>query len=612
MKLPEFLISLFDLVESVQTSIGDFLWGLFLFVHLRIFEPLFEAGGDSWIYFTSVYILLWSAALRFSKLLPGQKAWQLTLIRSMLCKPFVYLSPVIWFAWFVLAFSFSGSRLDENFFNSLTHYLTEQDESFAIGGVLGTVAGLIVTLMIGRYVEPLLDSWLNRLTKKSTQDQKLFDVREVEHDLPKPVAFDPYLFFGKARKLNALFFGKNAKNKSIFIPREEWLNSNILLLGPTRRGKGVQACMVLAQCMFFEKPDIVVVIDPKCDDWGPLVLKNACQRAKLPFVYINAKRGQPPQHNLLKGAAKDDLIATLIAGYDLYPKGSPDDFYRTLEQEAVEQLVQNCSNNPTIAELYELSHSLFTEKEAENIQSLLSKLKQDSKLESINSRTGPSIDDLLTTGGVFWFVGSEDDPSVIRIQRMFAYRAVQFFRNRKNKSHHGTIFADELKHLISGPFYKAFGTILGAGNCNIIAAIQSKGDLEDIPQNLNPRAVSKTIFDNTNLKWCYRTHDPETVEWICEMEGSQVITRERHKVERNMQLAETSSAERSISKEETSYLHRNQIFHLPNACAVLIGHGIAQIAYTSPIKVKKELLEPTHIQEKVEPNIDETLGDALL
>ncbi len=612
MKMLEYVNWFIDFLESAQTAADTFLWKLFLVIHLNIFEPLYQSNTNAWFYFASAFTITWLSTLKLSRLLPDQSSWQLTIIRLLICKSFVYFSPIGLFLWFVLAFTYSGSGLEEEFFSSIVRYLVGQKEHFAFGGLIGLFGGFAAILFIGRFVEPSLDRWLSQLTKKSTQDHKHFDVRQVADELPKPTVFDPYQFFATARKNKALFFGKNAKDKAIFISRVEWLNSNILLLGPTRRGKGVQACMVLAQCLFFEKPDIIVVIDPKCDDWGPLVLKDACQRAKLPFVYINARRGQSPQYNLLKGTTKDDLIAMLVAGYDLYPKGSPDDFYRTLEQEAVEQLVENCSAHPTIAELYALSLSLFTDKEAENIQSLLSKLKQDSKLESINSQTGPSIDDLLTTGGVFWFVGSEDDPSVIRIQRMFAYRAVQFFRNRTDKGHHGTIFADELKHLISGPFYKAFGTILGAGNANIIAAIQSKGDLEDIPQNLNPRAVSKTIFDNTNLKWCYRTHDPETVEWICKMEGTQVITKERHAVERNMQLAETSNAERSISKEETGYLHRNQIFHLPNSCAVLIGHGIAQIAYTSPIKVKKEPIEPTHVQENIEPTEDNNLGDALL
>lgn len=385
-----------------------------------------------------------------------------------------------------------------------------------------------------------------------------------------------------------------------------------MLLGPTRRGKGIQACMVLSQCLFFEKPDIIIVLDPKGDDWGPLVLRYACERAKLLFIYINVRRGQPAQFNPFQGVSKEELITILVAGYDLQPKGTPDDFYRILEQEAVEQLVEHCSDNPTIIELYQLSLSLFNDEESKNIQSLLSKLRQDSKLTSINTKTGPSFDQLLNAGGVFWIVGSEDDPSVVRIQRMIAYRAVQFFRNRKDKCHHGVIFADELKHLISGPFYKAFGTILGAGNANIIAAIQSKGDLEDIPQNLNPRAVSKTIFDNTNLKWCYRTHDPETVDWITQMEGTCVISKERHNVERNMQLAETSNSERTIIKEEVNFLHRNQIYHLPNACAVLIGQGIAQIAYTSPIIVKKQVLEPTHIQNLPVNTENIELGDTLL
>ena len=92
----------------------------------------------------------------------------------------------------------------------------------------------------------------------------------------------------------------------------------------------------------------------------------------------------------------------------------------------------------------------------------------------------------------------------------------------------------------------------------------------------------------------------------------QALTQLRETVERNMQLSETASSERSITKEEVSFLHRNHVLHLPNSCAILLGFGLAKIAYTSPIKVKKEPLQPTHIQKIEEENNNNLPGDDLI
>lgn len=611
MDIYDLAVSVDEKINAVGGVLGEALWATFIFIQTCVFEPLLSIGGDIWVYASTIAIAFYISLFKWARILRGERSWQLALMRTIIAKGLIVAIPIVLLSWFLGAYYFSGIRLHGGFYQDLTFYLESNFNQFKKGLAWGVVAGFLIVLFIGRILEPFVDRWLNRQTIKSNKNSKLSDVRSVQKDLPTPFDFDPYAFFELARNLTSLFFGKDSDNRSIFIPRSEWNHSNILLLGPTRRGKGVQACMVLAQCLFFDEPDIVVCIDPKGDDWGPLVLRDACRRANLPFVYIDARRGKPFQFNVFQGATKDELIALIAAGYDLHPKGSSDDHYRTLEQDAVESIVEYVEDNPTIRDLYDAALHLFSDSELENIQGLLSKLKQDVKLGAVNSKAGPKISDLFSRGGVFWFVGSEDDLSVVRMQRIFAQRAVQILRNRTDKSRHATIFADELKHVLSGPFYKNFGTILGAANANILAAIQSKGDLEDIPQNLNPRAVAKTIFDNTNLKWCYRTNDPETVDWIVQMEGTKVISKERHTVERNAQLAETTSSERSVMQEEAPYLHQNHVKHLPNNCAVLLGYGVAKIAYTSPIKVPFEVIQPTHIQGEPE-KFKRSLGDELL
>lgn len=598
-------------IDVLVSSFVDSYFSCFLILHVYIFLPLQNIDNGAWMYWTALTVGVWLSMFRLSSILPLERTWELFLIRVCLVKIMQICVPSAIIIWYSAIAVFSGNRLPENLFAYVNHYLYENADQFMHGAILGLALSLILILLIGKKLEPAICAWLDKRTKLASKSNKLRNVDLIFQQLPSPQSFDPETYFKDARRKQSLFFGLQEGKKPTLTSRKQFNESNILVIGPTRTGKGVKSGVVLSQCLAFDNPDIIIAIDPKGDDWGPLVLKKACLKNNLPFIFIDLQRGQAPQFNPLQSASKEELIPLLTAAYDLSPKGTADDFYRQLETEAVDLIVSHCSNTPTFKELYRLALELFEDKELENIRSLISKLRQDANLSALDTSVGPEFNELIGTGGVFWFVGSEDDVSVIRMQRLIAVRAVQFFRNRKDKSRHGTIFADELKHVLSSQFYKSFATILGAGNANILATIQTKGDLVDIPANLNPIAVSKTIFDNCAIKWFYRTKDNDTVEWIINSEGTKTFNSVRQNTERNMELAETSSSSRTLVEEEVSYIHRNQILHLPDACAVIIGIGLAKIAFISPVRVKLEKLTPIYLQS-TDTNKPDVIGDDLI
>lgn len=599
-------------IDVLFATAENAYFSCFLFLHKYIFMPLQNIDSDAWTYFTAFNVGIWLSSFRLSRILPCERTWELFLIRICLAKIIQISIPASIFIWYSSILFYAGKKLPEYLFAYTNQYLYQHKEQFLHGSVAGFALALLLVLLIGKKIEPALAGWFDNRTQLTSKNNNLRNVDVIFQYLPKQKAFDPAKYFKASQQINSIFTGLQANKEVLSLDRGQFSNSNVLVIGPTRTGKGVLSGVVLSQCLGFHNPDIVIAIDPKGDDWGPLVLKKACANNQLPFNYINLQRGQQPQFNPLLSATKEELIPLLTAAYDLAPKGSPDDYYRQIETEAVELIVSQCSDTPTFKELYSLALQLFEGKELDNIRSLISKLRQDANLSALDTVVGPKFDELLKTGGVFWFVGSEDDAAIIRMQRLIAVRAVQFFRNRNDKSRHGTIFADELKHVLSSQFYKAFATIIGAGNANILATIQTKGDLVDIPVNLNPEAVSKTIFDNCAIKWFYRTKDNDTVEWIINSEGTKTYNSVRQNTERNMELSETSSSSRTLVEEELPYLHRNQILHLPDACAVIIGIGLAKIAFVSPVRVKKETLYPAYLPQEDTEFIGNSVGDKLL
>src|SRR5699024_1747562 len=124
----------------------------------------------------------------------------------------------------------------------------------------------------------------------------------------------------------------------VFVPREQWKETNIQILGKPGSGKTVMATNALVQCAA-NFGDAVVYFDPKNDDWAPHVFN-----AHVPdFVLLDLRQGKPAQINPFFGLDQYALNDLLVSGFNLAESGGESDFYRIEEQKAVKAIARNCS-----------------------------------------------------------------------------------------------------------------------------------------------------------------------------------------------------------------------------------------------------------------------------
>jgi hypothetical protein len=107
--------------------------------------------------------------------------------------------------------------------------------------------------------------------------------------------------------------GLDEQMKPVYLDRDVWKASHVLLSGRTRSGKGVAAQILLTQAI--ERGEYVVILDPKVDNWMPHVFKSAADRAGLPYVFLDLRQSAPPQVNLFAGCDEETLENMLVGGF---------------------------------------------------------------------------------------------------------------------------------------------------------------------------------------------------------------------------------------------------------------------------------------------------------
>jgi len=173
-------------------------------------------------------------------------------------------------------------------------------------------------------------------------------------------------------------------------------------------------------------------------------------------------------------------------------------------------------------------------------------------------------------------------------------------RDRQANNTHVTPFLDELKYLLCKPSLQALGTIRDK-SANILLAHQSINDLRDVSADLDPEAVKSAVLENTALKIVYRLQDPETAEWIAKRSGTISAHKEMREIDTTEGMAEVTKANRKLIQVERYLIDVNTILSLPKRCSVFFSTRPAQIALTSPIKVKKIPIAPNTVNPIDEP-----------
>ena len=497
---------------------------------------------------------------------------------------------MLWLTWYLAA-----ALLGFAFFTTVTvqdwiingaiadHWL---HVAYAVPAVIALVLMYLFRLfVIGRR----LAVWLNRcdeqFRKQLAGRDGLSDARSL--DLPARIEYDPESYFAQAAAQNVMMLGLDEQKKQVTVPRALWVKSHVQVMGAPGKGKGVLAGVVLSQSIRFG--DLVVVFDPKNDEWAPSVLAHACAKRGAAFHLVNLNRGMPPQINPLEGATADEASELIEVALGLGSRGSEGDHYRIGDRKVARRVVRDAAaaGRLSLPDLYAIASELPKELRDEGADAI-ALLAELAELTAVQTASGAQFDEMIRQGGCLYIVGNTRDEAVIRCQRLLLLRLVQIRERNPHAHRHITAFTDEVKYLLSGQLLNALGTIRDKG-MNIILSHQSRGDFSEVP-GVGEAAARAIVEDTTPLKWLYQTSDYETAQWISSKTGLINVSTERRSVSRNEGDAERLEGHVELAETQRHLIDTNTVQHMPEGCAVVVGAGKARLAFASPVRVQKQVI----------------------
>lgn len=486
----------------------------------------------------------------------------------------VSLLPLAMAAVWMVKFSFGRSPLDSIPLMWSLSYLAV---------FVGSAAGGLLFL---REASALIDKFKARVTKRTSLERnRKTDVREIHKFLPPPLAegFDPRNYFEPKK---GIFFGLNEQHKPIYLDYQDLRIRHLLLTGMTRSGKGVAAQILIPQLV--ARGELVVVLDPKFDEWMPQVFYAACRDARVPYRFLNLNQSQPPQFNPLFGCDAEALENILIGGFSLTEKGEAADFYRLNDRKAARRCAAWLASNPEATARDAVAE--FGDAWAECAKAFLEYMREVADLDPANAVGGLDLAQCREEGGLVYVVGDMLNTRVLRVQRMIMLRLLYLAKQTAYRENQRPIFvfADEFRVHISRPFVLSLGASAGWG-MHTMLAMQSLADLSDCPADLSDKVVAGSVFENTAIKISYKLDNQATAELLAESTGRILVDDEMRRVNRNLGLAETVEGERSIRQSDRPLIDTNMFLNLPKGCGVLrTPHQLAQFVYTSPIRAPKD------------------------
>lgn len=491
--------------------------------------------------------------------------------------------PLLIVAHWVVSAYVGTERSLPSIFTCLVRLASGYSLQLEIGLGCGLAMGVLAWFIMRFYMQPRIARYLGC----GSTDDFLTDARTIESHLPKPFKYDPRKYFKDAQRKGNMFLGIDERRRVVALPRDTWKKTHVQICGPTGTGKGVMAGVCLAQSVAYG--DGVYVIDPKNDEFAASVLSESCAAAGKPFHLVDLQSGQPAQFDLLKNISKEDLNSLFIAGFALGEKGTDADFYRKNDRAAARYLAGLANQGSvSLALLAERAGVMLPEDLVEKCEGFRRSLEEIAELQAPQASPFVEAIDLdgpLKNGGCLYVVGSMDDEAVVILQKMLLVRIVQLIsaRRRNIEQRHITIFADEIRYLMSKKLGDVLGSVRDKG-CNVILAHQSLDDLQT--GDVSSPAV---VIDNTGLRWLYRSTTEEMATWIAGQTGKIVVNKTTRHIEENATGGKISRTEHLVAQIERQKIDINMVQHLPNGVAVVVGAGPARLAFTSPVPVSQKL-----------------------
>lgn len=473
--------------------------------------------------------------------------------------------------------------------------------------IAGLILPALLVFVVSRYGGEYWSNLLSKVTRSYAKERmRRTDIRHMAGELPQAQKqnYHTRQFFSKG----TVFLGLDPNGKHVRIPQSQWLKSHIQIMGTTGAGKGVAAGMLLSQAVW--EGETAIIIDPKNDEYLPHVMLQAATDRHAEYVYVDLSANSP-QWNPFMGKTAQECEELLTAGFGMAEKGTDADFYRVEDRRVARRFAEFATAN--LGSLPDQFSAFFRQQPEliNDCKKLYADLEELAITPAAQAITGLDIAKLIQRGSVIYVRGSTRNPRILKLQRIFLLSCMQWLENRdRENARHAVIFLDEFKYVLSRPALEALATIRDK-RAHVMLAHQSLGDLKDCSGDLNPDAVIGGVIENCAIRISYRVQDPETAKWLSEASGKILIDDESRVVERNAGLTEIAKGQRVLRQAERPLIDTNQLFMLPERCAVLFGVGPARFIFTSPVVVQKNANATAVSSEKQpsKPKLSEGLID---
>jgi hypothetical protein len=450
------------------------------------------------------------------------------------------------------------------------------------------VVGLIGRLVLHRYIQPKWSIFLKRFRVVQRSEQ-LSDIRD-EMRARQALNYLPSDYY----QPDAIFVGLTPEGTPIYSDLEEWYETNKMVMGGTRFGKGIAYQIWMEQMIV--RGDTVVYVDPKNDKWLPHVMRQAAERAGRRFIALDLvdPRSRGSWAPFVGGSAADRR-ARFFDVMDMEDRGTDADHYKALAREQVFELFKDGAKPTTLPALF--AEVVRAAEDTPALSTLRAKLRNWASYQKLSPKPGKgfSIEASLLNNAVVYVRGSLDDAVIRSATLAFVQETIQEIRRLKDlRTTHCALMLDELRFLLSDTYLKALATISGF-NAQIAAAFQNYGDITS-PQDtrLDGKSALQSVKINSQFKLVFGGTDAESAEDTAENSGTRlkkIVTREQTEINRSG--GETWARHRQMGDQEENFITQNAVLSLDKRMAVLLRVGkLAEIVSVAPIPVDPAAAAP--------------------
>ena len=449
------------------------------------------------------------------------------------------------------------------------------------------VSGAFLRFYYFRFFHPWVSSTLRDFRNKQTNESES-DIRD-ERLKYNAKNFNPEEYYDK--KFKKIFLGLDNNNQPVYVPASTWLETNMMVTGPTRYGKGVVLGCLMEQAII--RGDQLIYIDPKNDKFAAKIMLQTCAKYDRPFYYVSLNDDSLGYWSPFEGGKRRDAYNRLISIFGMMENSGDADFYKAMEKKVFNRLIK-LEDPFDIESIYRKVkyHNEHVQDDGDRLLKIEAQLENWRQIESLNPPkdfSGFSLEKAMLENAVIYFQGSLNDEVIKTATKSFILEVIQeSARLDRMRKSHLTFIIDEVRFLVSKTLADALATIVGF-RVNIVTACQSINDLktpDDI--NLDGEATYRSISTNSQLKLVYGGADSDTAEWVAKLSGSivkQVTSME--KVTVKAAGAEAWDMGRTVKSLEEALIPENVALTLPpRICVVFRPSELATVTFTSPVKVK--------------------------